>query len=148
MGIVFGWYQMRSARKAQDEAIKFRERLLKQQVSQQFSNFAPKAVELVRNARAKDWAGCAETGLLLSADLASSSGIPEALMSTKNRKLVADATETMTEFMRRLPSNDQAPEAEMTNELTSLSQFILVSVHAIASGIRLETELGGDEHAK
>jgi hypothetical protein len=142
-----GWavHERKQAKSAQEETARFRRLLLKQQISQQFSDVPPRALALFRHVRATEWEKGAEVALLLSADLASLNGIDASLVGAINKDQVGTTLNIMSEINQRIPRNNTAIPDDVEDRLLDGCNVILIAVNAIERSLRVEAALGGGE---
>jgi hypothetical protein len=145
-----GWaiHERKQAKSAREETARFHCLLLKQQISQQFSDVPPRALALFRHVRANEWEKGAEVALLLSADLASLNGIDATLVGAVNKERVGTTLNIMSEINQRIPRNGNAIPDGVDDQLLDGCNVILIAVNAIERSLRVEAALGGGEDGK
>jgi hypothetical protein len=142
-----GWaiHERKQAKSAREETTRFRNLLLRQQISQQFSDVPPRAMELFRSVRESEWKQCAETALLVSADLASLNGIQTCLIGEVNKQQLQTALDVMSDMNQHIPRDGEAIVDGLENRLVEGCNVILIAVNAIERSLRIEAALGGSE---
>jgi hypothetical protein len=134
--------------KARKDVKHFRQLLLEQEISRQFSDVPQRAISLFRYVKAGDWDNGAEASLLLSADLASLNGVDADFIGGLNKKQIEATLDVMSEINRNIPRSTVPIEPEIERQLVDGCNFILLSVHAIERSLSVKAALGGEEDGK
>ena len=138
-------YERIRAKNARKEVQRFRHLLLRQEVSQQFSDVPEDARALVTHVRAAEWDQGAECALRLSAGLASLNGLPPDMIGDANKQQLVEVLGIMRQINQRIPKNGAAIDGEAEGALTDSCNLILLSVYAIERSLRVKAALGGEE---